>query len=255
MFLGAAAAFLAAALATPVGVSGAFLLVPLQISVLGVPPAQAVPTNLQFNLISIPAGVARFRLREKVDRELVSWLLLGSIPGVVVGVMVKTWVLTDPTTFLLVVAAVLAPIGAYLLLGVRQREETHVGMESVSHRAILLTAAFSGVVGGVYGIGGGSIVAPVLVLLGFSFASVAPAALIVTFVTSGVGLCAFVLLAIGADAAYPDWALGFTLGLGGALGSYAGAALQGRASETALRRILGTLAIVLATGYAVNGIG
>ena len=64
----------------------------------------------------------------------------------------------------------------------------------------LVALAFAvGVLGGVYGIGGGSILAPVLVGRGMRVAEVAPAALASTFVTSLVGAASFAVIALGAD--------------------------------------------------------
>jgi hypothetical protein len=52
-------------------------------------------------------------------------------------------------------------------------------------------AAVVGCIGGIYGIGGGSILAPVLIATGRPPAEVAPAAISSTFVTSAVGVITF----------------------------------------------------------------
>ena len=57
-----------------------------------------------------------------------------------------------------------------------------------------------GCVGGIYGIGGGSILAPVLVGTGRQPAEVAPAALASTFVTSVAGVITFTILSIHQNA-------------------------------------------------------
>src|SRR5690349_7812900 len=108
------------------------------------------------------------------------------------------------------------------------------------------TASLVGVVGGIYGIGGGSILGPILVGSGMSVATVAPAALASTFATSVVGAITYGLLAVVADGTIaPDWVLGLACGLGGLVGGYVGARLQPRMPETALRLLLGVLAIGL----------
>jgi hypothetical protein len=48
-----------------------------------------------------------------------------------------------------------------------------------------------GVVGGIYGIGGGPLLAPILIALGFSVYEVAPATLAATFLTSVVGIATY----------------------------------------------------------------
>ncbi|MFJ8746210.1 TSUP family transporter [Embleya sp. NPDC127516] len=107
------------------------------------------------------------------------------------------------------------------------------------HRGAALTratgrlAAAVGVVGGIYGIGGGSLLGPILVGRGTPVATVAPAALASTFVTSVVGAATLALLSLTAtgDVA-PDWPTGLACGLGGLAGGYLGAALQPRLPET-----------------------
>jgi len=61
---------------------------------------------------------------------------------------------------------------------------------------LIVLAVAVGCVGGIYGIGGGSILAPVLVGSGRKPAEVAPAALASTFVTSVAGVITFTVLAI-----------------------------------------------------------
>ncbi len=51
-----ACAFLLALVTTPAGVSGAVLLLPMQLSVLHVPSPAVTPTNLLFNVFAVPVG-------------------------------------------------------------------------------------------------------------------------------------------------------------------------------------------------------
>ena len=113
-----------------------------------------------------------------------------------------------------------------------------------------------GVLGGVYGIGGGSILAPILVGRGMRVADVAPAALASTFVTSVAGAIAFAVIALGADGSIaPDWTIGVAAGVGGLVGGYWGARWSHLAPERALRLLLGAVAIALAVTYVVLALG
>jgi uncharacterized membrane protein YfcA len=77
-----------------------------------------------------------------------------------------------------------------------------------------------GCVGGIYGIGGGSILAPILVASGQSPRDVAPAALAATFATSVAGVATFLVLATRHHGSIaPDLGVGVALGLGGLVGS------------------------------------
>lgn len=102
----------------------------------------------------------------------------------------------------------------------------------------------------IYGVGRGSLLAPILLALGFSAYEVAPAPLTATFLTSiaGVGTYQMLQLTHGGAIA-PEWILGAWMGAGGFLGSYVGARLQRRLPEASLRRLLGLIACVIAARY------
>jgi uncharacterized membrane protein YfcA len=50
------AAYVIAVVSTPAGISGAVLLLPFQVSVLGTPSPSVTPTNLLYNVVSTPGG-------------------------------------------------------------------------------------------------------------------------------------------------------------------------------------------------------
>lgn len=238
-----------ATLTAPVGVSGAVFLLPVQLSVLQVPNPQVTPTNLLFNVVSGPGALWRYWRRRQFDPGLVRALLLGCVPGVVVGAVLRVHVVSDPATFRLVAAAVLLPTGLFILrprraAGARRRPPIR------SLRTVSALALVVGVVGGLYGIGGGSILGPLLVGSGLAVTVVAPAALASTMVTSVVGVVAFAILALGShDQIAPDWSIGLASGLGGLVGGYTGASLQPYLPEPVLRRLLGLAAVAVALGY------
>jgi uncharacterized membrane protein YfcA len=80
------------------------------------------------------------------------------------------------------------PLGAWLALSRPTREGGAAGGPGDSPPVLTLLAAAVGCVGGIYGIGGGSILAPVLIGAGQRPEEVAPAALASTFVTSVAGV-------------------------------------------------------------------
>lgn len=250
--LGAAIALICAALCTPVGVSGAVFLVPAQVSILGTPSPAVTPTNLLYNLIAIPGALYRFHREGRLLSPLTTLLVVGTLPGVVVGAVIRVEWLADPRAFDAVIAAVLAPLGLWLALSEPRAGHGARELAPRWRRRVGLLAFVVGVVGGIYGIGGGSILGPALVALGLSVARVAPAALASTFLTSLAGVATFGVLSLGGEeAAAPDWGVGVALGIGGLAGSYLGARVQGRLPEAALRRGLGLLAIALAVRYAL----
>jgi hypothetical protein len=176
-------------------------------------------------------------------------MIIGTLPGVVIGSIVRVYLVPDVQTFRLVAAAVLLPMGVWLCG--RTLRGPHVrGSAQPPVWGVIGLALVVGVVGGIYGIGGGSILAPILVGRGMAVATVAPVALASTFVTSIVGACAYAVLATRTtDAIGPDWILGCACGLGGLIGGILGARWQHRLPETALKLLLGVLATAVAFVY------
>ena len=245
--------FVIALVTTPVGVSGAVFLLPVQLDLLKVPNPSVTPTNLLYNVVAGPGALVRHRAR--LRGSLVGRLLCGTVPGVVVGACVRVWLVPDARTFRLVAAVVLLALGCWLVVRTLRQPTETVGSPPRTPALISLSFAV-GVLGGVYGIGGGSILAPILVGRGMRVADVAPAALASTFVTSVAGAIAFAVIALGADGSIaPDWTIGVAAGVGGLVGGYWGARWSHLAPERALRLLLGGVAIALAVTYAVLALG
>jgi uncharacterized membrane protein YfcA len=122
-------------------------------------------------------------------------------------------------------------------------------------RLAVLLAAVVGCVGGIYGIGGGSILAPVLIGTGRSPREVAPAALASTFVTSVAGVISFLILSAHHHGSVaPDWPTGIALGIGGLAGAYTGARIQRRLPDVLIRRVMGVLVVAIGASYLWSGL-
>src|SRR5215813_543814 len=212
------AAFAIAVITTPAGVSGAVLLLPFQVSVLGTPSPSVTPTNLLYNVVACPGAMWRYWRQGQTGGSLTWLLLAGTLPGVIAGSVIRVYVLPGPVVFDLVLAAV------------------------------------AGCVGGIYGIGGGSILSPILVADGQPPALVAPAALSSTFLTSLAGVVTFSILSVHQHGSVaPDWPTGIALGAGGLAGGYIGARMHARMPETLIRRLLALVVMAIGIRYLVAG--
>jgi uncharacterized membrane protein YfcA len=248
--LSVCAGLLIAAVTAPVGVSGAVFLLPVQLSVLGVPSPAVTPTNLLYNVVAGPGALLHHR--GALTGPLTRLLLAGTVPGVVAGAVIRVYAVPGPDAFRLIAAALLLPLGVWLCLR-SLRRHPRPAAAAPRTRTVTALALAVGVAGGVYGIGGGSLLGPILAGRGMPVAVVAPAALATTFVTSIVGAASYALLALtgGADIA-PHWTVGLLCGIGGLIGGYAGARLRPRLPERALRLLLGGLAIAVALLYVAQ---
>ena len=276
------------------GVSGAFLLLPFQMSVLSYTTPSVSATNQLFNIVAIPSGVWRYVREGRMVWPLVWVVVLATLPGVLIGAIVRVRYLPDPRSFKLFAAGVLLYIGVRMvvdLIGRRSRagdteaaeerfqklvhehrlrgEAESVDLPAVVVRRFSLTRieyefygesfSFStpgisalafvvGIVGGIYGIGGGAIMAPFFIsVFGLPVYTVAGAALMGTLVTSVAGVAIYSWLGVG-----PDWALGLLFGIGGAAGMYCGARAQKYVPARAIKLMLCLVILLAAAKYIID---
>jgi len=214
------------------------------------------PTNLLYNVVATPGALYRYWRQGQTGGTLAAILIAGTLPGVVAGSLIRVLLLPGQRVFDLVVASVLLPMGCWLALARASHRPPGKGRSvHLSWPVLVVIAAAVGCVGGIYGIGGGSIIAPVLIGAGRPAAQVAPAALASTLVTSVAGVVTFTILSAQTHGAVaPNWPTGIALGVGGLLGSYLGAKLQSRLPDLLIRRLLGVLEIAIAIRFLLGGL-
>ena len=282
------------------GVSGGFLLLPFQVSILNFTSPAVSPTNLVYNIVAIPSGVYQFIREGRMNWPVACITTLGTVPGLYFGALIRTAWLPDPRHFKLFVGCVLLYIGLRLLYeqtpwakrkkaGIQEFEAqvqkrlrevlreagqtgghglpaaarvrtVHWSWKQVSYEflgetftfkvpALFLLALVVGLIGGIYGIGGGAIIAPFLAaIFRLPMYTIAGAALLGTLVTSVAGVGIYYSLGVS-----PDLLLGVLFGAGGFVGMYLGARLQryfsGKVIRTGLGLIVSGLALYYILGY------
>ncbi|RJP24276.1 MAG: sulfite exporter TauE/SafE family protein [Candidatus Omnitrophota bacterium] len=282
------------------GVSGAFLLLPFQMSFLGYTNPSVSATNQLYNIIAIPSGVYRYCREGRMVWPLTWAVILGTLPGVFLGALARVIYLPNPLHFKLFVALVLFYIGMRMardIIRARSAGEDKTSSEERFQELIrrhrrcnankaeaetlpavkvtrfdlkrieyyfynerheiptggILTLSFVvGIIGGAYGIGGGSIIAPFFVsFFHLPVYTVAGAALMGTFVTSIAGVGFFHALApfFPDMSVAPDWPLGILFGIGGMGGMYAGAWFQKFVPAKAIKTMLAAVLLFTAAKY------
>lgn len=236
------------------GITGAFIILPFQISVLGFAVPGSSATNLLYNVISVPPGARRFHRERRMIWALGLLTGLSTIPGLVTGAWIRVTYLPDPHSFKLFVGCVLLALAVKMVVDIwRSRGRTGSAPQAVVDGVVLtasrlrfsfdgtayeatvwpvvLLSAVVGIVGGIYGIGGGVILAPFLVAVyRLPIHAIAGAMLLSTWVTSLAGVLVYVVIGLwfspNGSVVMPRWELGLALGLGGMAGIYAGARVQ-----------------------------
>jgi hypothetical protein len=115
-----------------------------------------------------------------------------------------------------------------------------------------------GIVGGIYGIGGGAIIAPFFVtVFGLPVYTVAGAALMGTFVTSVAGVAFYQAIApfYPTMSIAPDWRLGILFGIGGMAGMYLGARCQKFVPAKVIKWMLAGIIFFTALKYIAEFFG
>ncbi|MCX8068972.1 MAG: sulfite exporter TauE/SafE family protein [Thermodesulfovibrionales bacterium] len=100
------------------GVSGAFLLLPFQVSVLNYTAPSVSGTNHIFNIVAIPSGVYRYIKEGRMAWPLTWVIIFGTLPGVFLGYYLRVFLLPDPKTFKIFVGFVLLYIGTRLVMDI-----------------------------------------------------------------------------------------------------------------------------------------
>jgi uncharacterized protein len=283
------------------GVSGANLLLPFQMSVLGFVSPAVSATNHLFNIVAIPSGVYRFVREGRMVWPLTWVVIAGTVPGVVIGVFMRVRLLPDPTHFKIFAGLVLLYIGwtmvrslikgpppgtdkttsekrfQELVVRFHKKEAvsdeplpritvTQFGLKRIAYSfygehitaptmGIFILSAIVGVVGGMYGIGGGAIIAPFFVaVFHLPVYTIAGACLMGTFITS---LAAALLHQAIAPlypqmAVAPDWLLGLLMGVGGMIGMYTGARMQKFIPATLIKCILAFILVFTGGRYVLG---
>lgn len=278
VFLPPLTAFAVSFFASMGGLSGAFLLLPFQMSILHYTAPSVSATNQLFNIVAIPSGVWRYTKERRMVWPLTGAVVIGTLPGVLIGAWLRLEYLPDPKNFKFFAGLVLLYVGGKLLADVFRKQAAGTQDKAV-RTAVVTDAVFSlqragfsfagqsysfsvpwlmllcffvGIIGGIYGIGGGAIIAPFMVaFFQLPVYAVAGASLMGTLVTSVMGVIVYQALAAfypGMSVA-PDWQLGFLFGIGGFCGIYLGARCQKYVPAKAIKLALSLFVLFSAGSY------
>ena len=261
------------------GVSGAFLILPFQMSILGFTSPSVSATNFLYNIVGTPGGITPYIKEQRMVWPLATLITLGTLPGVLIGYYVRVRYLPDPKAFKFFVGLVLLYIGFRLARSIGKKKSTsrsqadkefvvsnvswnfkrmefYFSGDLVSFSVpVLLTLTFIvGIIGGIYGIGGGAIIAPFCVsILHIPVFTVAGPALFGTFMTSIAGVFFYSTIPISnGQTAPPDLMLGILFGIGGLLGMYLGARCQKYVPERMIKAMLALIILVVSLKYIVQ---
>ena len=279
IFIPPLVAFVISFFSSMAGITGAFLILPFQMSVLGFVTPSVSSTNFLYNVVGTPGGIIRYMREGRMVWPLALAITIGTLPGVLVGYYIRVRFFPDPSSFKLFVGLVLLYIGVRVVKKIIRSTPpaaagengnftisnvtyslSQMGFDFQERRvefrlsAIVILALVVGVIGGIYGIGGGAIIAPFCVaFLNIPVHTVAGAAMFGTFVTSIVGVAIYSTIPFyNGQTAPPDWFLGILFGVGGLLGMYLGATCQKYVPERIIQAMLALIIFAVSLNYILQ---
>ncbi len=273
IFLPPLVMFIISSIVSMGGVSGAFILLPFQVSILGYTTPGVSATNFIYNIVSIPSGIYKHIKKKQMCWSLFWIILAGTIPGIFIGYHIRVSYLPDPVRFKIFAGVVLGLLGLRTIqssfnndvkkrnlevsilrekIGFFRSEIYVTGLRYEFSTLFLGIVSFIvGIVGSIYGIGGGAILAPFCMsVLELPVYLVSGAALFSTWINSILGACIYAAMSYKTGVnAYPDWQLGLLFGIGGLIGIYVGSSFQRHVPEKIIKFILGIILLFISARY------
>jgi uncharacterized membrane protein YfcA len=223
LFLGA----LLGAVGGMMGIGGGLIAIPALAWGYGMDQHLAQGTALVMIVPNVLIGFLRYRQRNRIDlRSTASLAALAMLSTYVSARYAST---LDPGRLRLAFALFLIALAGYFSWQLRARPDTPA-KAAVSSRFLPVLGVLSGVMSGVFSVGGGLIVVPALVTL-FRMAQTQAQGVAMALVIPG----ALVALFTYAHAGHVDWAVGIPLAIGGVLSVSWGVALAHRIAPRSLR--------------------
>jgi uncharacterized protein len=225
------------------GMGGGALMTPIMVLVFGVQPLAAVSSDLMASLVMKPVGAGVHLRHGTVNKRLVAFLCIGSVPAAFSGVLILNALdtgsefqdrLKTMLGFALLLAA--ASMIAKNIVDSRRGRLSVTPVDQIRVRPVLtiLIGAFGGLMVGLTSVGSGSLIIVLLLLL---YPMLSAKALVGTDLVQAIPLVGAATLG---HLLFGDFQLGLTvtLLLGALPGVYLGAKVSTRAPDQVIRPVL-----------------
>ena len=174
-----------------IGLGGGIIVVPV-LTFLGFPPTVAASNSLFAALSNATASTISYSKQKRIEYSLGLKLGLLSIPGTVLGAIISTDI--APDIFKILFGFVLIASAAYIFL----RKKIETKEKTISKQMIVFAIGasfFAGVISSFFGIGGGIIFVPLMVVgMGMAMKKAAPTSQMILLFASLSGVIVHSLL-------------------------------------------------------------
>ena len=230
--------FAAGILGSMIGLGGGIIVVPV-LTFLGFPPTAAASNSLFAALSNSIASTISYSRQKRIKYFLGLKLGLLAIPGTILGAIISTDV--APDIFKILFGFVLVASAIYIFL----RKQIESREKIISKQMIIFAIGasfFAGIISSFFGIGGGIIFVPLMVVgMGMSMKKAAPTSQLILLFASLSGVIVHSVLG------HPDFLQAGFLAIGSFFGGLVGAKLSLSVKERNLK-ILVSVVILIAAG-------
>jgi uncharacterized protein len=237
----------AGTLGSMVGVGGGIIMAPA-LTFLNVPPTQAASTSLIAVTSTSISSTIEYSRQKRIDYRLSFEMALCAIPGSVLGAILSDYLSEE--SFKMYFGILLIFTGLYILYRNSIITPGTVKKRTAALRAAVSVAAFSsGIISSLFGVGGGIIFVPAMLLvLGLTMQRAAATSQLTLLITSISGVFTHSYLG------HPDYLQALALSAGAFAGALIGARISRLAKEIVLERLLGVVLLAVAITLIIDGL-
>ena len=224
------------------GIGGAIILIPLLIS-MGIPVNTARPVGLFYNIVGMTGATVSNIRNKRLDVRAGIPIIITSFLFAVIGAYLSKYI--PEKVILILFITFLLFSGSMFLFNKKKEKDSY--REDVPYVSFSLVGAFAGLLSGVLGIGGGGIISPLLLLLGFNPKKIA---VITAFVVPFSSLSGFLTYwAMG----HINWKMLIIVSIAGYIGASLGTAfMQKRLDPQTVKKILAVILLLMAVKLLMN---
>ncbi len=155
--------FIAAFIFSLGGIGAAIILIPILVS-LGIPINMAKPVGLFYNTVSLTGASINNIKNKRLDFKIGIPIIISSFLFAIVGAYISKFI-PNKTILILFIAFLL--FSGFMFLFHKKKEQNSY-REDTPYLKLILIGTFAGLLSGMLGIGGGGIISPLMLLLGFN---------------------------------------------------------------------------------------
>jgi len=145
------------------GVGAAVILIPIMVS-LGIPISTAKPVGLFYNTVSMAGASINNIKNKRLDFKIGIPIIISSFLFAIVGAYFSKFI---PSKIILILFIGFLLFSGFMFL-FHKKKETETYRDDKPYVKLSLIGAFAGILSGLLGIGGGGIISPLMLMLGFN---------------------------------------------------------------------------------------